>query len=175
MASTSTRAPWRSASARRPSRIAPQIGQLGRLAGVAAREGEIALEHALHLVDVLLHRLDLGRFVDDGERQLEAGEHGAQIVADAVEHRRALLGGAFDAPLHLDEGVAGLAHLARAARMELDVAALAEILRRVGEPEDRPDLVAQEQDRDRHQHQRGAEHPEDEDVDVGLVGEACGG
>ena len=126
---------------------------VGRLAGVAAREGEIALEHALHLVDVLLQRLDLGQFVDHRERQLEPGEHRAQVVADAVQHRRALLARAFDAPLHLDEGVAGLTHLARAARLELDVAALAEIFRGAAEPQDRADLVAQEQDRHRDQHQ----------------------
>ena len=44
---------------------------------------------------------------------------------------------------------AGTAHLLGAARPEVrHVAALAEALDRVGEPQDRPDLVAQEQDRD---------------------------
>ena len=92
-------------------------------------------------------------------------------MADAVEHRRALFRGAFDAPLHFDEGVAGLPHFARAARMEIDVAPLAEILRRLGQAQDRTDLVAQEEDGDRDQHDRGAEHPENEDMDVRLIGE----
>ena len=150
-----------------------EVGRHRLLAGVAAREGEIALEHAAHLVDVLLEGLDLGRLLDDGERQLEARQDGAQVVADAVQHGGALLDGALDAPLHLDEGVAGLAHLARAARPELDVAALAEALRRLGEAQDRPDLVAQEQDGDAEQHQRGADHPEEEDVRVRRVGLAA--
>ena len=150
-----------------------QVRRRRRFAGVAAREGEIGLEHAPHLVDVLLQRLDFRRFVDDRERQLEARQDGAQVVADAVEHRRALLRGALDAPLHFDEGVAGLANFARAARMELDVAPLAEILRRLGEAQDRADLVAQEEDGDRDQHDRGAEHPENEDMDVRLVGETA--
>ena len=70
-----------------------------------------------------------GVCVEQRQRQLEARQDGAQIVADAVQHRGALLDGALDAPLHLDEGVAGLAHLAGAARPELDLAALAEALR----------------------------------------------
>ena len=70
-----------------------------------------------------------------GERKLEAREDGAKIVAHPVQHRGALLEGALDAPLHFDEGVAGLAHLARAARPEFRIAALAEGLRRVGERE----------------------------------------
>ena len=95
-------------------------------------------------------------------------------MTDAVQHRRALLGGALDAPFHLDEGVAGLANFARAARLEFDVAALAEIFRRRREAQDRPDLIAQEQDRHGDQHHRGAEHPEDKDVDIGFVGERGG-
>ena len=92
-------------------------------------------------------------------------------MADAVEHRGALFGRPLDPALHLDEGVAGLPHLARAVRIEVEIAALAEILRRVRQPQDRPDLVAQENDRDRQQHDHGAEHPEHEDMGVGLVGE----
>ena len=66
---------------------------------------------------------------------------------------------------------AGLAHLAGAARPEVrDLAALAEALGRVGEPQDRPDLVAQEQDRDGEQHQRRADHPQQEDVRVRRIG-----
>ncbi len=128
-----------------------------------------------HLVDVALQILDLRRLVEQRERELEAGQDGAQIVADAVQHRRALLDGALDAPLHLDEGVAGLAHLAGAARPELDLAALAEALGRLGEAQDRADLVAQEQDRDAEQHERGAAHPQQEDVRVRGVGLAAPG
>ena len=148
-----------------------QVGHRRRFAGVAAREREIGFEHAAHLVDVFLQRLDFREFVDDRERQLETRQDRAQVVADAVEHRRALFRGAFDAAFHFDEGVAGLAHFARAARMEIDVAPLAEILRRLGQAQDRTDLVAQEEDGDRDQHDRGAEHPENEDMDVRLIGE----
>ena len=92
------------------------------------------------------------------KRQLEARQDRAEVVADAVEHRGALLGRPLDAALHLDEGVAGLSDLARAMRAEIEIAALAEILRRAREPQDRPDLVAQEDDRDREQndHRRRA-------------------
>ena len=132
-----TGAPWRSASRRISSITAGEIGRRRRLAAVAAREGEIAFEHRLHLADVVL---EVGRFgvgFEHGERQAEAGEDGFQVVADAAQHRRALFVGALDAALHLDEGVAGLPHLARAARLELVEAALAEILGRLGEPQDR--------------------------------------
>src|SRR5712675_1052621 len=51
----------------------------------------------------------------------------------------------------------------RTSRAEVrHVAALAEALDRLGEPQDRPDLVAQEEDRDGEQHQRGAYHPQQE-------------
>ena len=55
-----------------------------------------------------------------------------------------------DAVAHLEERLRRLAHLARAARPEVvgDRAALAEGVGGFGEPQDRPDLVAQEQDRD---------------------------
>ena len=80
---------------------------------------------------------------------------------------------AFDAPFHFDEGVAGLADLARAMRAEIEIAALAEILGGAGEAQDRADLVAQEQDRDSEQHDRRAQHPENEDVDVRFISEAA--
>ena len=98
-----------------------------------------------HLVDVLLHRLDLGAVAEQRQLELEAGQHGAQVVRHAGQHRGALLDRALDARLHLDEGLRGAAHLARAARPEVrHLAALAEALGGVGEPQDRPDLVAQE-------------------------------
>ncbi len=52
-------------------------------------------------------------------------------------------------------------------------AALAEGLGGVGQPQDRLDLVAQEQDRDGEQQGRSADHPEQEDVRVGGVGLAA--
>ena len=68
---------------------------------------------------------------------------------DAGQHGGALLDRALDARLHLDEGLRRAPHLARAARPEVrHLAALAEALGGVGEPQDRLDLVAQEQDRD---------------------------
>ena len=64
---------------------------------------------------------------------------------DAGQHGGALLDCALDARLHFDEGERGTPHLARAARAEVgDLAALAEALGRVGEAQDRLDLVAQE-------------------------------
>ena len=136
-----------------------------RLAEIAAREGEIGLQHARHLVDVLLHRLDFRRFLlDQRQFELEAREHGAQVVRHAGQHRGALLDGALDARLHLDEGLRRAPHLARAARTEIrHFAALAETFGGVGQPQDRLDLVAQEDDGDADQHRRGADHPEQED------------
>ena len=67
----------------------------------------------------LLQRLDVGRVLDQRELQAEAGEDGAQVVADAGEHGRALLDLALDAAAHLVEGDRRLAHLAGAARREV--------------------------------------------------------
>ena len=82
----------------------------------------------------------------------------------------ALLEIALDAPLHLEEGMTGLAHLARAARAKLDLAPFAKRFGRLRQAQDRPDLVAQEEDRDAKQDQRRAGHPDEEDVRVGGVG-----
>ena len=143
--------------------ILEENGHVGRrrlLARVAAREGEIGLQHARHLVDVAAQRLDLRTLADQRKLELEAGQHRAQIVRHAGEHRRALLDGALDAAFHLEKCLGGAAHLARASRPEPgDVAPLAKPLGRVGEGEDWPDLIAQEQDRDAEQHQRRAHHP----------------
>ena len=117
-----------------------------------------------------------GVIAEQCQFELEAGQHGAQIVRDAGEHRGALLDRPLDARLHLDEGLRGAAHLARAARPEVRrLAALAEALRGVGEPQDRLDLVAQEADGDRQQHQRRADHPEQENLRVRGVGGAAPG
>ena len=82
-----------------------------------------------------------------------------------------------DAVAHLEEGFRGLAHLARAARAEIvgNGAALAEGVGGFREPQDRADLVAQEQDRDGQQDDRRADHPQQEDVRVGRVGLAARG
>ena len=53
------------------------------------------------------------------------------------------------------------------------VAALAEGLGRVGEAQDRTDLIAQEDDGDGEQHQRRSDHPEQEDFRVRGVGRAA--
>ena len=56
------------------------VGRLRVLAAVAAREGEIVLQHAGHLVDVLAHAVDFGAVADQRQFELEAGQDGAQIV-----------------------------------------------------------------------------------------------
>ena len=77
--------------------------------------------------------------------------------------------------LHLDEGLRRAANLARAARAEVrHFAPFAEAFGGVREPQDRADLVAQEQHRDDDQHQRGADHPAQEDVGVRDIGGARG-
>ena len=111
-----------------------KVDRLRRLAGVALREGEIVLQHAAHLVDVGAERLGVGRVAEQRELELEAGQHGAKIVADAGEHGGALLDLPLDAFAHVDEGLCRLPHLARAARPEdADRPALAELLGGVGE------------------------------------------
>ena len=140
----------------------------------AARERQIGLQHAAHLVDVLLHRLDFRAVPDQRELELEARQDGAQIVGDAGQHGGALLDGALDPALHLDEGLRRPPYLARAARPEVrDLAAFAEAFRGVGQPQDRADLIAQEQHRDRDQHQRGADHPGEKNMRVRHVGGAA--
>src|SRR3984893_16356073 len=119
--------PLRSASVLSSSRKRAHVGRRRLLARIPAREGEIGLQHAAHLVDVLLHRVDLGTVADERELELEAGEDGAQVVRDSRQHGGALLQRALDAALHLDEGERGATNLARAARAEVGhFAALAE-------------------------------------------------
>ena len=144
------------------------------LAHIAAREGKIGLEHPGHFIDVLAHRLDFGSVAEQCQFELETGEHRAQVVRHAGEHGGPLLDRALDACLHLDEGKRRTPHFARAARTVIrHVASLAESLRRVGEPQDRPDLIAQEYDRDRKQDQRRADHPEQENLGIRCVGRAA--
>ena len=69
---------------------------------------------------------------------------------------------------------AAAAHFARAARTEIRrLAALAETFGRVRQPQDRPDLVAQEQHRDDQQDRRRADHPEQEDLRIRRIGGAA--
>ena len=108
------------------------------------------------------------------EFELEAGQDGAQIVADAGQHRGALLDRALDARLHFQERLRRLPHFPCAAGTEVRrLAALAEAFGGVRQPQDRPDLVAQEQHRDDQEDRGGAEHPEDEDLRIGGVGRAA--
>ena len=95
---------------------------------------------------------------------------------DAGQHRGALLDRALDARFHFEERLRGAAHFARAAGTEVRrFAALAEALGGVGQPQDRLDLVAQEQHRDDQQDRRGADHPEQEDLRIrGIGGAALG-
>ena len=148
------------------------VGRRGLLAAVALGEGEVVLEHVLHLVDVVLERLDLRALAQQRKLQLEARQHGAQVVADAGQHGRALLDVVADAVAHLQERLRRLPHLARAARPEVgrNGPALAEGVGRLGKPQHGADLVAQEQDRDGQQDDRGAHHPDQEDVRVRGVG-----
>ena len=151
------------------------VGRRRGLAEIAAREGEIGLQHARHLVDVLLHRLDFGRFLlisaSSSLKRVSTVRRSCETPASiAVRCSMAAL----DARLHLDEGLRRAPHLARAARAEIrHFAALAEAFGGVGQPQDRLDLVAQEDDGDADQHQRGADHPEQEDLRVRRIGGAA--
>jgi hypothetical protein len=61
------------------------------LPGIAPREGEIGLEHALHFLDVFLQVPRLFGLPHQGKRKLEPCQDGAQIVAHPIQHRGALL------------------------------------------------------------------------------------
>ena len=94
--------------------------------------------------------------------------------ADAGQHRGALLDRALDARLHLQERLRRAPHFARAAGPEVRrLAALAEAFGGVRQPQDRLDLVAQEQHRDDQQDRGGAQHPEDEDLRIRGIGRAA--
>src|SRR5262249_4895299 len=72
---------------------------------------------------------------------------------------------ALDAVAHHQESGRGLADLGRTFELEaLDIAALAEALRRLGEAAQRAHLIAHEERRDAEEDDRGAEHPQHEDV-----------
>src|SRR5207245_383476 len=67
-----------------------EVGQLGLLLALAAREGEIGVDHALHLRDVGLEAADIWLVAEHRELELHARERRAQVVADAGEHLGAL-------------------------------------------------------------------------------------
>ena len=148
-----------------------QIGdrhRLSGLAGLAAGEGEVFVDHMLHLVEIALHRL--GALERRSQRQFEAqpGQGGAQVVADRGEQGGALVDMALNPLPHGEEGVGGGADLARAMRFEmLARLAPAEGFGCVGQSFYGAHLVADEQDGDAHQQDGGDGQPEDEDVGLG--------
>ena len=155
---------------------AAHVGRRRLLAGVPAGECQIRLKHPRHLVNVIAQRLNLRTVLDQRQLELEASEQGAQIVRHAGQHGGALLDGALDAPFHFNESLRGPSHFAGAARTKPgDFAALAEALGRIGQRQNRTDLIAQEQDRHREQHQRRAHHPQQENLRIGRVGSAATG
>ena len=107
--------------------------------------------------------------LQQGEGKLESGQNGAQVVAHPVQHGGALFHGALDAPLHLEEGIGRLAHLARTLWPEFEIAALAEVLGGDRKAQNRADLIAQKGDGDADQHQRRAEHPHQEDMRIRRI------
>ena len=89
------------------------------LLDLAAGEVHIAVQHRLHVVDVAIEAMQIGLVLGEGQLKLEAGEDGAEVMADAGEHRGALLDLPFDSFAHLDEGKAGAPDLVGAARTKL--------------------------------------------------------
>ena len=143
---------------------------------IGTGEGQIGLQHRLHVLDILVEPLEVGIVARERQLQLEAGEDGAQVVADAVQHGGALLHLPLDTLAHQDEGEAGAPHLIRTARgIAADLLAFAEVFRRLGKRFDGFDLPAQEEDGDGDQHQRCPDHPDKEDMGVGGIGRAAAG
>ena len=156
------------------ARAGQQVGDrhlLRRLPGLAAGEGEVFVDHVLHLVEVPAHgggALEGGR---EGELEAETGQGRAQVVADRGEQGGALVDVPLDAVAHVHEGLGGGADLPGTRGLEaLARLAPAEGLRRLGEAFDGADLVADEQDGDAHQQDGGDEQPEHEDVGLGRDG-----
>ncbi|MNT00991.1 hypothetical protein D3C72_1354410 [compost metagenome] len=143
---------------------------------IGAGKGQIGLQHRLHVLDILVEPLEIGIVAGERQLQLEAGEDGAQIMADAVQHGGALLHLPLDTLAHQDEGEARAPHFVRAARgIGGDLLASAKVLGRLGKRFDGLDLAAQEQNGDGDQHQRCTHHPDKEDMSVGGIGRAAAG
>ena len=142
--------------------VLEDLGEVGRdrlLVALAAGEGEIALDHALHVGDVVVSSLVSGEFGQQRQRQLHAGQRRPQVVADAGQHLGALLDRAAQPDAHGVEGGGGVAHLARAAG-EGEVGHVAALAQRVGgdaEMLDRHQLAAHEPDGEAEQHQAEAD------------------
>ena len=79
-------------------------------------EIQVAFEHALHVVDILVQAVEFRPVAGECQLQAKAGEDGAQVVADAGQHGRALFHLALDALAHQDKGEAGAADFVGAAR-----------------------------------------------------------
>ena len=147
---------------------AEQGNHIGRPRGLALRtlhEGHVAFEHPLHLAHVFLQRLHRAVLLQQRKLQLEPCKDGAQVMAHPRQHGGALLHVALDAPLHLDKRIGGRLHLRGAAWPEIGhVTPHAKALRRIGQPHDGPDLVAQEDNGDCEQNDRAAKHPCEENL-----------
>ena len=142
------------------------VARLGIFTSLAAREGQIALEHPLHLGDVFVQRGHAVVFRHHRQLQLHPGQRRAQVVGHTGQHLGALADLADDPRPHRDECGRRLTHLPGALGFEVgNVAALAERVRDAGEALDRPDLVAHEDRRHPQQDQRSSDRPQDEDVD----------
>ena len=97
-----------------------QVHGLGLLGTLAAGEGQVAADHAVHLGHVGGHVGDI--LVDvrrqEGQSEAETGERGAEVVGDAGQHLGALRQEAGDAGLHAVERGGGLADFGGAFRLD---------------------------------------------------------
>ena len=145
-----------------------QIGekcQLRLLASLAARKGEVTLDHPLHLLHILLETGDLRSVAQHGQFQLHASQGRPKVVTHTGQHGRALLDLPLDPLAHLDEGGGRLAHLVGTLRREVrQVAALAEAVGCLGKSGDRANLDAHDQEGDDEEHDRRPDHPHQEDI-----------
>ena len=117
-----------------------EIGRDDRLLALAAGEREIAVDDVDHLVDVGAQTVEVAALRPAIGEHLELephpGERRPEIVRDRRQQLGALADVAMDALAHQVEGRARPADLGRAGELEVaDVAALAELIDRPGEPQ----------------------------------------
>ena len=144
---------------------------LAGLAGFALGEGQIFVDHMLHLVQVALHGRGSLEGRCEGQLQTQSGQGRAEIMADRGEQGGALVDVALDAVAHVHEGPRGGPDLARAVRLEpLTGLAPPEGFGGGGKTFNGPHLIADEQNGDRHQQHGGGQQPDDEDVRLGRHG-----
>ncbi len=118
----------------------------GWLPCCAFSKGQIISEDRLHLRQIGAAGGDFLIRRHQRQRQFEAGDGRAQIVADAGQQQGARGVVSANAVAHVDKGLGGVAHLARPARFEARrFAAAAESVGGGGEFLDRADLIAHEQ------------------------------